>query len=363
MRKSQLYKILFLTIFWESCFLFILFFEGVVTDYKQITPEAIPFSLLTLFPAILISLIGASFTATFEVLFFSKIFRKMTFGKILLYKTSFYLLNMVFWFSAIILIKTSLDLGKPIYDKIIIDSYIKFLFSQRNLVSLIYWGFATFLGLSILQVSEKFGQGILVNFLIGKYHQPKVENRIFLFMDLKASTTIAEKLGHIKYSQLIQDCYFDLTDIVLKYQAEIYQYVGDEVILTWKIENGLRDNNCLNVFFAFDKFLKNRRKYYLAKYGITPEFKAGLNIGEVTVAEVGEIKKELAYHGDVLNTAARIQGKCNELQRRFLISESMKIQLETLSEFGFELIDNVQLKGKEKSINIYDVKLSNGTKF
>jgi len=176
MRKTQLYKIIFLALFWEACFVFILFFEGIVTGYNPITPDAIPFTFPTLFSAILLSFTGASFTASFEVLFLSKRFRKKPFGKILLYKTLIYLINMEFWFSVIVIIKTSLDFGEPVYDMMVMERYIRFLFSQRNLISIIYWGFTTSLGLSVLQVSDKFGQGILVNFLIGKYHQPKVEN-------------------------------------------------------------------------------------------------------------------------------------------------------------------------------------------
>ena len=90
--------------------------------------------------------------------------------------------------------------------------------------------------------------------------------------------------------------------------------------------------------------------------GMVPKFKAGVNSGYVTVAEVGELKKELAYHGDVLNTAARIQGKCNYFQKRLLISESLRKSLEVQPEFNFELIDNVKLRGKSQPINIYDVK-------
>ena len=91
--------------------------------------------------------------------------------------------------------------------------------------------------LFILQVSDKFGQGVLISFLLGKYHRPKEEDRIFMFMDLKSSTTHAEKLGHIKYSQFIQDCFFDITDVVIKYDAKIYQYVGDEVVLSGSIRS------------------------------------------------------------------------------------------------------------------------------
>ncbi|MHA2274768.1 MAG: adenylate/guanylate cyclase domain-containing protein [Candidatus Kariarchaeaceae archaeon] len=194
-----------------------------------------------------------------------------------------------------------------------------------------------------------------MNFLIGKYHQPRVENRIFLFMDLKDSTSIAEKLGHIKYSQLIQDCFFDLTDIVLSYEAKIYQYVGDEIVLSWDVDKGINHENCLKTFFAYDNLMQNKSAYYKNKYGVVPEFKAGLNLGDVTVAEVGEIKKELAYHGDVLNTAARIQSTCNEYQKKLLVSEELKTHFEKQPAYGFKFLGDVILKGKEESINIYAV--------
>ena len=62
-------------------------------------------------------------------------------------------------------------------------------------------------------------------------------------------TTIAEKLGHIQFSRLIQDCFYDLTDIVLMHNVEIYQYVGDEIVFTWKTEEGISNNNCISLFF------------------------------------------------------------------------------------------------------------------
>ena len=86
-----------------------------------------------------------------------------------------------------------------------------------------------------------------------------------------------------------------------------------------------------------------------------PEFKAGLHLGKVTVAEVGEIKKELAFHGDVLNATARIQGKCNEFQKRLLASESIKVKFEDHHLFTFSDIGNVMLKGKFNRVNLYGV--------
>jgi adenylate cyclase len=222
-------------------------------------------------------------------------------------------------------------------------------------MSYIFWGIACMLALFILQVNDKYGQGILISFLLGKYHRPKEENRIFMFMDLKDSTTHAEKLGHIKYSQLIQDCYIDITDIVTRYKAKIYQYVGDEVVLSWEIKSGSEKGNCIKTFYSYDSLLKEKSEYYRSVYGVVPEFKAALNMGLVTAAEVGEVKKELAYHGDVLNTAARIQGKCNEFGCKLLAAEEVKNALDSNTEFEFKFIGNVALKGKAESVNIYEV--------
>ena len=235
----------------------------------------------------------------------------------------------------------------------VLQLYFSFYLNARVFSEIIFWSIACMIALFILQINDKFGQGVLINFLLGKYHRPKEDKRIFMFMDLKSSTTYAEKLGHISYSQFIQDCFFDLTEIVLSYEAKIYQYVGDEVVLSWDVDIGINHENCLKTFFAYEDLLQSKSSYYKNKYGVVPEFKAGLNLGPVTVAEVGEIKKELAYHGDVLNTAARIQSKCNDFQEKLLVSEQIKTHFEKQLTYGFEFLGDVILKGKEKSVNMH----------
>jgi adenylate cyclase len=178
-----------------------------------------------------------------------------------------------------------------------------------------------------------------------------------MFLDLQSSTKHAENLGHIEYSKMIQDCFNDL-GIVIENEAEIYQYVGDEAILTWKLKDGLSDQNCLNAYFNFKERLDKRKEHYLNNYNCTPHFKAGMNAGIVTVAEVGKFKKEIAYHGDTINTAARIQGKCNELKQEFLVSESLKSKLSTTS-FVFDKLGSIALKGKEMQIPLYAVQQIN----
>jgi adenylate cyclase len=205
------------------------------------------------------------------------------------------------------------------------------------------------------EVSKKFGHGVMLGMLFGRYHQPREESRIVMFLDLKSSTTHAEKLGHIRYSRLIQDCFFDLNTVLIAYEAYIYKYVGDEAILSWTMDSGIKMANCLQIFFGFHKRLEERKEWYLSEYGIQPIFKAGLNVGQITIAEVGEDRREIEYHGDVLNTAARIQGQCNLYGKRILISEDLNELLKEDSDYQFEEIGELELKGKNQKVRIYSV--------
>ena len=219
----------------------------------------------------------------------------------------------------------------------------------------IYSVFITILISFISQVNRKFGPGILLPMFFGKYHQPQVEERIFMFLDLKDSTPYAEKLGHVKFSQLIQDCFYDLNMIVPEFKAEIYQYVGDEAILSWYPERGIENANCIEVYFAFKKRLEEKSEDYQRKYDLIPEFKAGVNVGAATVAEVGYVKREIAYHGDVLNTAARIQGVCNEYGKSLLIAENLQKMLSFSNGYTSELVGEIPLKGKAQPVKIYSI--------
>ena len=70
-----------------------------------------------------------------------------------------------------------------------------------------------------------------------------------MFLDIKSSTTLAETLGGQKYFSLLNTFFRDISEPILEREAEIYKYVGDEVILTWSVEMGFRDASCIRVFF------------------------------------------------------------------------------------------------------------------
>lgn len=350
--KIYLYNWLFLVCAWVLYmnleYLIILSFKPHI-DYGELSDYA--HSTLAYFEHTVFGFIFGSFFAIIHHLSELPIIRRLSFSRVIMIKSILYVIGLGLAF--LLLVGLWILLGS--LEGETLNEAMAFITPKAIINRLVYMVFFILLTNFILEINKKFGYGNLWKTITGKYHKPRIENRVFMFLDLKGSTTIAETLGHELYSKLVQNCFYDLTDIVIKYNAQIYQYVGDEVILTWPINDGLKNLNCINFFFAYQEKLLSRKEYYKKKFGLLPEFKAGLEMGNVTVAEIGEIKREIAYHGDVLNTAARIEGKCNEYGKSVLVSENISIAVENISKIKLNIIGDLQLKGKEEFVKIYAV--------
>jgi adenylate cyclase len=284
-----------------------------------------------------------------ELIFERRVFKIMSYGRIILVKSVFYIV--VFTLSAFLTNLISFTIYQGGLD---VDLWLKNVARVSWHVPLLYIFLVSILINTFKQIDLKFGPGNLLRLLLGKFHKPQKDRRIFMFLDLKSSTSIAEKIGHTKYSELIQDCFTDLS-VVRYFKAEIYQYVGDEVVLSWSMSHGLENLNCVKTYFIFQNLLKGRSDFYKKKYGLVPFFKAGLNVGDVTIAEVGQIKKEIAFHGDTLNTASRIQGMCNAYKKGLLLSQALKELINDSKEIQINLEGEVLLRGKIQPLKIYSI--------
>ncbi len=288
--------------------------------------------------------------ASVELLFDRPYFQRHSYGRIIIGKL------ILLFFTVKILMAIALTISNAFLNAgMERTEIIQILRSKVYLVVFVYFLFVASLISFVRMVSLKFGPGILWNMFIGRYRNPREELRVFMFLDLKSSTTIAEKLGHIQFSRLIQNCFADLTPVVSKHKVEIYQYVGDEAVLSWPLESGFENNQCIHCYFDYMGVLMAKSDYYEKTYGLQPFFKAGIHLGEVIVAEVGLIKREIAYHGDVMNTTARIQSRCNELQQQLLVSDQVLQYLKPDEQIQSQRLGEELLKGKKKTVTIYGV--------
>jgi len=282
------------------------------------------------------------------------ILNKAHFWKKILFKSVFYLILITFFIVALTLISNASLHKTSIFDPIVIDSLIQFIQTFTFWSIIFYTGLILDLALFYSEIEAYLGNGIVSNFM-GKYHKPKQEIRIFMFLDMKSSTTIAETIGHEKYFDLLKKYYADMTDAILDTNGEVYQYVGDEIVVSWDENMGLSNNNCLQCFNKISKIFNNKKDDYLETFGLVPEFKAGFHIGEVTTGEIGIIKKNIFHTGDILNTTARIQAECNNYDSKTLISNKLKEKLQIDSGITFKKLDNLTLRGKKEAIQLYDV--------
>lgn len=231
----------------------------------------------------------------------------------------------------------------------------KVYFNTRFTLDFLFSFSASIFLTSLLLVSSLFNTHTFIRFLSGRYHKPIEEERIFMFVDLKSSTTIAEKIGHLQYSSFLKDFYFDITEALLITGAEVYQYVGDEVVLTWQTRKGLKNNHCISCFYEMKKEIEIHKNKYIKKYGFYPVFKAGLHEGKVIATWVGEVKRELVFHGDVLNTAARIQSVCNEYKQELIASGDIINQLKKPFAFTTTYLNTLALRGKQEEVELYGI--------
>ncbi len=281
--------------------------------------------------------------------------RMFSYGKVLLWLiVTFIMVYFVIALPASLLFH-SIAQNKVWYHTEVWDASMAYQFSIGSVSNFVFWLLVSIGTLIVLQVNDKYGPGIFRDFLLGKYFHPKKEKRIFMFLDLRGSTHIAEELGEMHYFNFLRDVFAHITNPILSYKGEIYQYVGDEVVITWKTQHARNYLFCIQCFFAIKEKLKHLATTFHHKYGVQPIFKAGIHVGNVMVGEMGVVKREIAYSGDVLNTAARIQAHCNELESDLLVSEPFALLLSQVSQVTVTPIGDIPLRGKAKPMRLYRV--------
>ncbi len=221
---------------------------------------------------------------------------------------------------------------------------------------IIYWMILFVLTQLIIEVNEKYSPGVFMDLMLGRYLEPKVQKRIVMFIDLKDSTPIAEKLGHQLYFKFIREFIYQISNALIEYGGNIYQYVGDEIVVSWMFEPK-NTRKCMDALIAARKNLQKSSEIFRRKFESTiPEFRVGIHLGDVTVGEIGVIKKDIAMSGDTMNTTARIRSACSELNQKFIVSKEF-IQNIDLKQWQSESLGVIELKGKEKGIELFSLKI------
>jgi adenylate cyclase len=221
----------------------------------------------------------------------------------------------------------------------------------KLLQKIVYWLALFMLTQLLFELNEKYSPGVFVDILLGKYVNPKIEKRIVMFIDLKDSTPIAEQLGSQQYFRFIREFIYQVSDALIEYGGRIYQYVGDEIVVSWML-NVPNARKCILALIKAKRNINRRQAMFMRLYKIIPEFRVGIHAGEVTVGEIGVIKKDLAMSGDTMNTAARIRSASAELNQDIIASKFFLDHIHSKT-WKSKSLGMVELKGKTNEMELF----------
>jgi len=229
--------------------------------------------------------------------------------------TALLLLSSVIWLAIILF---GLQAGPMLHG---VEPYGDEYSSTTLTQDLIFAFMISFVFNAAVRVRNLVGPRVLSNFLLGRYYQPLIEQRIFMFLDMADSTRLAEEMGDLKVQALIKRFFQDVAIPVMRFGGETHRYIGDEVVVTWELYGDARDRRCVDCVMAIRERLEARAARYQELFGVVPEFRVGMHGGEVVASEIGEDKREIVYFGDTINTADRLAAACKATGQSFLISK------------------------------------------
>jgi adenylate cyclase len=208
---------------------------------------------------------------------------------------------------------------------------------------------------STFELSRLVGSRVLINVILGRYRRPTREQRVFLFLDLVGSTSLAESMGELRMHDLLTRFFFDIDEAILAHGGEVHAYVGDEVIVTWRLAAKMSERRYLDCFFAIQDRIAEKADLYRREFGLVPMFRAGLHAGPVVISECGDSRRQIAYFGDTMNVAARLQEHCKKVGRALLVSADLLRFVRPGSDVVVEALGPTPLRGREAAVEVFAV--------
>ncbi|MAW96564.1 MULTISPECIES: adenylate/guanylate cyclase domain-containing protein [unclassified Leeuwenhoekiella] len=352
--KRTITRILPFGIIWLLTGWVFLFIEtSALNNVEQTSNTAIQVDYRVFIFASLAVLIVGFLVGLLELLLFRRLFYNYSFLKRLLYKMLLYGIFLQVIITIAFPIAAGIEMHTSAWHPQVWDRFFSFLQSSTYISTMFQMVVTLFLCLFYDEISDHVGRAVIYKFFTGKYHRPVEERRIFMFLDMKSSTTIAEQLGHLAYFRFLKQYYKDLSEAVINNEGEVYQYVGDELVVSWKL-NTVNSSRWIHCFYEMQAKLGTKASWYEEHFKTRPHFKAGFHAGRVTAGEIGVIKKEILYTGDVINATARIQALCNTYDVNLIVSETLIQNLPPAYEPVS--LGKVTLRGQSREMALYTIK-------
>lgn len=303
----------------------------------------------------IIGILVAVFIAWVELVLLPGQMRFLKFYKILLLRTLLYATVIPLLIFSVFLLSRVYRFNLSVKAAFYSDEFQNYLLHEDFDLVIIYTLALAFVASFTYQLSRKMGQGMFLNFVTGRFYQPVVDEKIFMFLQIHNSDQVIKKIGRLNFHELLKEVSYRITPVILAHYGIIHHYVEDEIVVYWSKSKGYKNAHCVRLFYAIHHHFEGIKQEMYSKYEAFPVFYAAIHAGEVVQGEIGEIKSEIAFYGDVMNTASRMLALCHSLSKPVLVSGEVRSNTTLPSIFQWVDCDSQVLRGKRSDTHLFSL--------
>ena len=173
-----------------------------------------------------------------------------------------------------------------------------------------------------------------------------------MFADIRGFTTLSEKMTPQENFNFINSYLSQMEPVINEHLGFIDKYIGDEIMALFP---GNADDAVQAGIVMLKRLVKYNQGRQRAHYdGIS--IGIGIHTGPLMLGTVGgENRMDGTVISDAVNLASRVEGLTKRYRTQMLITEETYQQLTETSQYKIRIIDHVTVKGKTKSVTVYEV--------
>lgn len=212
-------------------------------------------------------------------------------------------------------------------------------------------------GILVIRIIHFIGPETLFHLMVGTYHRPVLERKVLVFVDMKDSTALVERLGPVRAKSLIGKFLFDVSKPITNHGGDIYLYIGDGLIAMWDWNVALTDGRVLRAVDEMFATVSHESAVYQTYFDVVPVFRVGVHGGEVVISEQGDTKRAIGIYGETINIAARMEQAAKAHGLCCIVSGDIVAALGTRSN-RLHYLGQEHVHGVSEPIPIYEYKIA-----
>lgn len=184
-------------------------------------------------------------------------------------------------------------------------------------------------------------------------NQDKKTKHIVLFLTLQTVLIDFDKIDNLKFNQILDDFYTDFKTLLIDFAVGRSLHVKEGVIITWDLQSGVSNLNCLRLPIAFQQLINTKSNYYHSRYGLTPKMCAVENIYEFE--DVEWQWREKAHIKEHLSELITLSNLSKASGKPFLVSGNVTAAFKKANNFQKVALEFNEIPTEDLPISVYSV--------